>query len=237
MKPPVFAFLVVFLSVFAVGLRAAEPPSPKPMRAAKVLFLGNSITRHAPKPEIGWTADWGMAASAMEKDYVHLLAADLGRAAGMVPQIMVSNVADFERRYDRFDLEAELKAELAFGADLVVVAVGENVADPVEAGDREKFAAAFSGLLGVLRKHGQPAIFVRSSFWPHPVKDGIMKKASVDAGVTFVDISGWAGAGPLTAGSERKIEHAGVAGHPGDKGMKAIAEALFAAIQKAPATR
>ena len=215
----------------------ASQPGPGRLPVGKVLFLGNSITRHAPKPEIGWTADWGMAASAMEKDYVHLLAADLGRAAGMAPQIMVRNVADFERQYDRFDPEVELKAELAFGADLVVVAVGENVADPVEAGDRAKFAAAFSGLLGVLRKHGQPAIFVRSSFWPHPVKDGIMRKASADAGVTFVDISGWAGAVSLTAGSERKIEHAGVAGHPGDKGMKAIAEALFAAIQKAPATR
>lgn len=237
MKPTAFSFLVLILLVLPVDLRAAEPPSPRPLTATKVLFLGNSITRHAPKPEIGWTADWGMAASAVEKDYVHLLAADLGRAGGKVPQIMVRNVADFERHYDRFEPEAELKEELAFGADLVVVAVGENVAEPVAAADREKFAAAFSGLLGVLRKHGQPAVFVRSSFWPHPVKDGIMRKASADAGVTFVDISGWAGEPSLTAGSERKIEHDGVAWHPGDKGMKAIADALFAAIQKAPATR
>ena len=27
----------------------------------KVLFVGNSITRHEPKPEIGWDNDWGMA--------------------------------------------------------------------------------------------------------------------------------------------------------------------------------
>lgn len=236
----VYSFLKLLLAA-PLCLFSAEGPLPRPgldgLPAAKVLFLGNSITRHAPKPEIGWTADWGMAASAVEKDYVHLLAADLGKATGKAPQIMVSNVADFERRYDRFDPEVELKAELAFGADLVVVAVGENVADPVEAGDRAKFASAFSGLLGVLRKHGQPAIFVRSSFWPHPVKDGIMREASTAAGVTFVDISGWAGEASLTAGSERKIEHAGVAGHPGDKGMKAIADALFAAIQKAPPTR
>ncbi len=32
--------------------------------------------------------------------------------------------------------------------------------------------------------------------------------------------------------AERKIEHAGVAGHPGDKGMKAIADELFAAIRQ-----
>ena len=38
----------------------------------KVLFIGNSITRHEPKPEIGWDNDWGMAASCRENDYVHV---------------------------------------------------------------------------------------------------------------------------------------------------------------------
>jgi len=41
--------------------------------ARKVLFFGNSITRHAPKADIGWTGDWGMAASSRDKDYVHLV--------------------------------------------------------------------------------------------------------------------------------------------------------------------
>ena len=33
----------------------------------KILFIGNSITRHEPKPEIGWPYDWGMAASCLKK--------------------------------------------------------------------------------------------------------------------------------------------------------------------------
>ena len=37
----------------------------------RVLFIGNSITRHRPKPEIGWHRNCGMAASCLEKDYVH----------------------------------------------------------------------------------------------------------------------------------------------------------------------
>ena len=43
----------------------------------KILVVGNSILRHGPCKEIGWERDWGMAASAPEKDFVHLLYAML----------------------------------------------------------------------------------------------------------------------------------------------------------------
>ena len=40
----------------------------------KILFVGNSITRHGVLEEIGWLNDHGMAASSIDKDYVHLVA-------------------------------------------------------------------------------------------------------------------------------------------------------------------
>lgn len=218
-------------------LTLAHPKGPASamlgsLPAAKVLFLGNSITLHAPAPGIGWTGNWGMAASIEEKDYVHLVTADIAKAAGMRPQTKVRNIADFEREYETFDLAAGLKAELEFGADIVVVAIGENVPEPTNDDARMKFAAAFARLLATIKEHGRPAIFVRSSFWPDASKDEIMRKASADAGLTFVDIAALGRDETNAAKAERKIEHVGVAGHPGDKGMRAIADAIFAAIQK-----
>ena len=34
----------------------------------KVLFLGNSITKHGPKADIDWSGNWGMAATAEAND-------------------------------------------------------------------------------------------------------------------------------------------------------------------------
>ena len=201
--------------------------------AKRVLFLGNSITLHGPAPAIGWTGNWGMAASAAERDYVHLLAADLAKSTGMTTQTKVKNIADFERGYAAFDVAAGLKAELEFDADIVVMAIGENVAELTDDEARAQFAAAFTRLLATLKQHGAPAIFVRSCFWPNAVKDKILRDASAAAGATFVDIAALGRDPSNAAKSERKIEHAGVAGHPGDKGMRAIADTLFAEIQKA----
>jgi hypothetical protein len=225
----VFLALAVFLSL---GLRAKGELVPMigELPAAKILYLGNSITLHTPAPDIGWTGNWGMAASAEDKDYVHRLTAKIANAAGGAPpRTMVRNIADFERGYGEFDVTAGLKEELAFEADIVVVAIGENVAEIRTELEGAKFSKAFKGLLSEIKGHGQPAIFVRSSFWPNAAKDDIMRDVCADMGVTFVDI------GPLGADPSNKapeFEHTGVAAHPGDKGMAAIADALFDAILK-----
>jgi lysophospholipase L1-like esterase len=229
----VFLPLLLAASVFA----AEEPATPRlgALKARRVIFLGNSITLHGPAPGIGWTGNWGMAASEEARDYVHLLLHDIAKAAGATPRSMVKNIAAFERGYDGFDVAEQLKAELAFRPDIAVVAIGENVAELATEAARAKFAAAFARLLATLQQNGQPAIFVRSSFWPNAVKDDIMRKASAAAGVTFVDIAALGSDASNVAKAERRIEHAGVAGHPGDKGMRAIADAIFSAMKLKPA--
>jgi hypothetical protein len=232
------ALLVAVALLASLGLRApaADAPPSAPhinkLPAAKVLFLGNSITFHPPLASIGWSGSWGMAASAEEKDYVHLVTAQVAKATGAKPQVLVKNLADFERGYDKYDLAAELKKELEFEADIVVIAIGENVPGLTTNEAKAGYAAAYARLLAELQKHGRPAIFARSSFWADPVKDEIMKKAAAEAHATFVDIGALGRDEGNFARSERKIEHAGVAAHPGDTGMAAIADAIWAAIEK-----
>ena len=58
-------------------------------------------------------------------------------------------------------------------------------------------------------------------------KDAILQQKCFEAGGTFVDISGLCKNELNFARSERDYEHAGVAAHPGDAGMAAIADAIF----------
>ena len=62
----------------------------------KLLILGNSLTHHSPAPQIGWTGDWGMAASAPENDFAHRLCAKL-EAAGKTVDLRIRNVAEIVR--------------------------------------------------------------------------------------------------------------------------------------------
>ncbi len=227
------AFCALFFVVAPLsGDEAPQIPTISRLPAVKILFLGNSITLHSPAPDIGWIGNWGMAASTQQHDYVHLLTADIAKATGSEPTTMVTNIADFERGYESFDIAKQLKCELKFSADIVVVAIGENTSEPQTDEAKAKFAAAFGNLLKQLKGHGAPQIYVRSSFWPNPTKDEIMQQAADDAKVAFVSLAALELDKSHQASAERKIDHAGVAGHPGDKGMRAIADAIFGAIKK-----
>lgn len=196
----------------------------------KLLFLGNSITWHGPKQDIGWSGHWGMAASAEEKDFAHLVAKALSKTTGAAPEVMIKNISEFERQYATYDADAKLKDAFGFGADLIVVAVGENV--PALSSDEAKgqFANSLGKLLRGLKTDKRPTIVVRSCFWANPAKDQVLKQTCQEVGGIYVDIGQLAKDESNYARSERKFAHNGVAAHPGDKGMQAIANAILGAI-------
>jgi lysophospholipase L1-like esterase len=221
----------------AHGNHRPAPPNHAPRstsRVERILFLGNSITLCAPAPEVGWTDNWGMAASAAEKDYVHLVVDGLAQRLGKRPEFLAANIADFERRYDQLDLGVQFREQLDFGADVVVVAIGENV-PPLDSAEKQAaFRNRFLKLLTTVQNRGRPAIVVRGTFWPEPTRNEILRQCCAAVGGVFVDVAALGQDPSNFAKSERTISHSGVGIHPGDKGMRAIADAILKAMAAAP---
>jgi len=191
--------------------------------APKVLFVGNSITLHGVKPEIGWNGLWGMAASSKDKDYVHQT---MRMVRGIAPEAgyMIAQAADWERGFWKEPDEFEcLRTARAYDADILVIRLGENVL--AEHMMEHDLAAAMVRLIGFLNPEGRSKVIVTDMFWPHPEKDDCACRAAEETGAQFVSIS------RLGAMDEMKavglFEHTGVAAHPGDLGMLHIAEDIF----------
>ena len=197
----------------------------------KILFVGNSITMHGPKADIDWHGNWGMAATSLDKDYVHVVTKALAAKHGVTPVIMVKNVADFERNHVGYDIAGKFVDATAFKADLVILCIGENVAALKTPEAQAKYQEQVTALLKTLKSNPKAAVIVRSSFWANTAKDTAMRKACEAVGGTFVDISALSKDEQNYARSERPYKHAGVANHPGDRGMAAIAEAIVKAVK------
>ena len=198
----------------------------------KVLFLGNSITKHGPKADIDWSGNWGMAASAESKDYVHLVTKALTEKSGATPEVLMKNIADFERSYAGYDIATKLKEAVDFQADLIILAIGENVPGLKTPEDKAKLQESVTKLLTTLKGDRKPTILVRSCFWANAAKDEALRGACAAVSGIHVDISALGKDEKNYARSERPFKHAGVANHPGDQGMAAIAEALVKALAK-----
>ena len=197
----------------------------------KVLFLGNSITKHGPKADIDWSGNWGMAASAEAKDYVHVFTKSLTDKQGTAPEVLVKNIADFERAYAGYDLEGKLNEPIDFCADLIVLAIGENMPALKSEDESTKLQASVTQLLKAVKGDRKPVILVRSCFWANAAKDAALKKSCDEVGGIYVDLSALSGDKSLYGRAEREFKNAGVANHPGDKGMAAIAAALMKALE------
>lgn len=226
--------VVVCLSTSSIAT-AAEPEKELhigKVKCSRVAILGNSITLHGPSEKIGWLHNWGMAASAEEKDFVHLLLKRIEKEGGGKPEAYVRNIADFEREYATYNVAEKMKEAIDFKADLIILAIGENVTTPETEEAKLAYRKACGELLRQLQGSGHPTIIVRSSFWGNEVKDGIIREACVDAGGEYVDLKGLDKDEKNYARSEQKFEHAGVAAHPGDRGMAAIAEAIWEGIER-----
>ena len=196
----------------------------------KVLFVGDSITSHGPKDTLGWSLNCGMAASAIEKDYVHLLLGKLTAAQkGVAPESMV--VAEGGGKLtDKLQFVGRFKA---YQADLAIVQMGENDnADVSETG----FQQPYEQIVNAIREGNPKATILCCGVWSPPsgnrIKDGMIRAVCDKFQAQFVDLAE-ANRDPANkaAAEAGRFTHPGVNWHPGDKGMQAYADALWQTLQ------
>lgn len=193
----------------------------------KVVFIGNSITLHGISARIGWYNEWGMAASAAEKDYVHLVTAAIEKKLNRKTDVRIRNLADFERNFQNYDFGTNQDL-IDFTPEYLVVALGENVAALETEEEQIAYREAFKKLLsGFMNDGAAPTAVVRGVFWPNEWKDRMMQEAAAEFNIPFVkaDFS--------TDESTKAIglfKHEGVQAHPNDKGMAAIAECVLSGL-------
>ena len=196
-------------------------------KGKRIMFVGNSITRHAPKADIGWTGDWGMAASTKEKDYVHLLMQKV-RQNDKDAVFCICQVAVWEHGYRQGSEVHSLYAFARdFKADIIIVRFIENC--PSSDFDAELFQKEFKKLLEYLDGKGDAKQILTTGFWGHP-GNGTIRQIAKDEALLLVELS--------DLGRDERMkaiglfEHSGVANHPGDLGMEKIAERIYDALKE-----
>lgn len=187
----------------------------------RVMFVGNSITLHGAAPAIGWQNVCGMAASAPERDYVHLLEAKVLEADSNAA-FCICQVSKWEQCYKEGTEKYTLyEAARTFDADIIVLRFIENC--PATDFEPDAFYQAVTGLVNYLNADGKAKILVTTGFWRHPGDAQLMEYAK-NHSLPLIEL------GDLGERDDMKaighFEHSGVANHPGDLGMRTIAERI-----------
>lgn len=194
------------------------------------LAIGNSITIH-PLNEYWWN-ECGMAATTAENDYVHLVASSLDA------KFYAYNFATWELMgHDRGETLSLLDGLLSEELDLVTIQLSEN------ATDLSTFESDFEELIRYVQKGAQDAqILVIGDFWDKELKDEMKQKACDETRVEFISLDEIKGLEEYQCGMDttvydsegnpHTVEHAGVADHPGDEGMKWIADRIIDVVKE-----
>ena len=201
-----------------------------PNAKKRILIIGNSITLHGARTDIGWHGNWGMAATKPENDYVHKLYEFLQRDGFDVYIRVRQAVQEWECCYPNDNVLAAFQADRDFHADLLLFRLGENIqaeyiGKPI---DETELFDKMKELVEYVIPQGK-AVY-STCFWETKWSDACIRQLAEERKEPVVEL------GALSLDVSMKalndFEHWGVANHPGDKGMQAIADLLYGEIKK-----
>ncbi|MBQ9860563.1 MAG: SGNH/GDSL hydrolase family protein [Clostridia bacterium] len=200
----------------------------------RVLFVGNSMALHGPCEPIGWNNNWGMAASALEKDYIHVCM-DRIRQTHPDAAFALCSASTWEANYRTVDeaMLEEYAAAREFDADIIVVRIVENCDNSqFTEEDKEIFVSQLEKLVNYLNADGEAEVMLTTGFWDHLADTGLIAYA-LKHGCPWVDLNDLGYQDQYKALGE--YEHTGVCLHPNDAGMEAIATRICVTMEQMPA--
>lgn len=200
----------------------------KDEHALKVIFVGNSITLHAPKPEIGWNGNWGMAASKKENDYVHRVVEGLEETFGLVNYCIAQGAA-WEGNYPKGQeiLKQYYEDARNFNADVVIIRLGENILNSMlQEVDCKPY---LEEMIRFFASNPLAKVIVTDNFWRRESLDNILKEIAEKNGYIFCQLHDLQDDEKTMAIGQ--FEHKGVSIHPSDYGMKCIAKRILKLLQ------
>jgi hypothetical protein len=190
----------------------------------KVAILGNSITGNGPNPAIGWTGDWGMAASAKDKDYVRLLEKDLKKISKDI-ELKELNIANFERDYQAYSPDnVFINGIRDFRPDILIIRLGDNVDERVLGLDFTEFHKALQNVVKQVANGRFMKVIVSNGFWSSAVRDAAFQQYAVKYGYRFANLYGL---DDKTNTAFGLFANFSVADHPSDKGMQGIKDRIW----------
>lgn len=199
-------------------------------QAPEILFIGNSITQHPKLDVVGWPLDAGMASTRLENDYVHQTIAILKQRGLELEPILGSRDCDIcdgviGEHIENADAVWDIRPRY------VVVQLGENsTLEEIRSG---RLTEQYLELLKALRHYGAERIFCVSNWDENTLStarnEAILRAIRRFPEIRIVDISGLAG-DPSNYGDTAVYPDENVSWHPGDLGMRRIAERLADAI-------
>ena len=191
----------------------------------KVLILGNSITWHPPGPEINWFGNWGMAATAAEKDFLFLLTKKI-KENNEQNEVLGKNVYPFERGYETINL-TEFEELKTFKADIIIIRFGENISEK-ERAENPQLQVAVKDLVEY-RTAGRPVkVILTTPFWTNVGINQNFLALSEKNKWPIIQLHDLGLANENMALDS--FENISVGRHPGDLGMERIATRIWTVL-------
>lgn len=205
----------------------------------KIFCVGNSLLSHGVAENLGWYGSWGMAATSMEKDYFHVMQSLFSEEFPDVEvQWYKSAASNFERDVTN-STETDYSNAIngTFGSkmrqvipDIVTFQIGDNT--PSDSVTAESYAHALEQAIDFCREVNPDVKIIISKHFYGSANDKKCIGAEMAAksrNVSIVELY------TLNKPENKAIgqyEHAGVANHPNDNGMQAVAETFYGVIRK-----